>query len=131
MTPPVALAGFAGAAIAGAKPMETSLQAWKFAKGLYLIPLFMVYNPSIIEGGPVPLVIWNGAIAVVALVAFAAVLEGFLWAPLPVWMRLALVPAIVAVFWPSFAVEATGTAAALVLLAINRQTARRGAPAGA
>jgi TRAP transporter 4TM/12TM fusion protein len=36
VTPPVALAGFAGAAIAGSKPMETSLQAWKYAKGLYL-----------------------------------------------------------------------------------------------
>ncbi|MDH3264420.1 MAG: TRAP transporter fused permease subunit, partial [Paracoccaceae bacterium] len=48
VTPPVALAGFAGAAIAGSRPMATSLQAWKYAKGLYLIPLFMVYNESII-----------------------------------------------------------------------------------
>ena len=52
VTPPVALAGFAGAAIAGSKPMETSIQAWKYAKGLYLIPLFMIYNDSIILGGP-------------------------------------------------------------------------------
>ncbi len=61
VTPPVALAGFAGAAIAGSKPMETSIQAWKYAKGLYLIPLFMVFNEVIILGGPLPLVLWNGA----------------------------------------------------------------------
>lgn len=125
VTPPVALAGFAGAAIAGSKPMETSLQAWKFAKGLYLIPLFMVYNEPIIMGGPVPLVIWNGFIVIVALVAFAAVLEGFLWGPMPLWMRVALVPAIVGVFWPSIAVEAAGTAVIVVLLAMNRQASRR------
>ncbi|MCB1389973.1 MAG: TRAP transporter fused permease subunit [Rhodobacteraceae bacterium] len=124
VTPPVALAGFAGAAIAGSKPLETSLQAWKFAKGLYLIPLFMVYNEPIIMGGPVPLVVWNGAIAIVAMVAFAAMLEGFLWGPIPLWMRVALFPAIVAVFWPSIAVEAAGTVAILALLAMNRHASR-------
>lgn len=79
VTPPVALAGFAGAAIAGSKPMETSVQAWKYAKGLYLIPLFMVFNEEIILGGPLPMVLWSGAIAILGLVAFAAVLEAFLW----------------------------------------------------
>ena len=59
--------------------METSIQAWKFAKGLYLIPLFMVFNEPIIVGGPLPLVLWNGLIAIIALVAFAAALEGFLF----------------------------------------------------
>ena len=124
VTPPVALAGFAGAAIAGASPMETSVQAWKFAKGLYLIPLFMVYNPVIIEGGPIPLVIWNGLIAIAALVAFAAVLEGFLFAPLALWMRLALVPGVVAVFWSSVPVEAAGTALIVGLLALNWRSSR-------
>ena len=120
VTPPIALAAFAGAAVAGSKPMETSMQAWKFAKGLYLIPLFMVFNDTIILGGPLPLVLWNGLLAIVALVAFAAVLEGFLWAPLPAWQRLALLPGIVAVYWPSPAVEAGGFVLILVLLWMNR-----------
>ncbi len=119
VTPPVALAGFAGAAIAGASPMETSVQAWKYAKGLYLIPLFMVYNPVLIVGGPLPLVLWNGAIAIVALTAFAAVLEGFLFAPIAWWQRLLLVPGIVGVFWADFRIEAAGTALVLVLLGLN------------
>lgn len=123
VTPPVALAGFAGAAIAGSKPMETSLQAWKFAKGLYLIPLFMVFNESIILGGPLPLVLWNGAIAILALVAFAAMLEGFLWAPMPSWQRLLLLPAIVGVFWPDLSAEIAGSAAILAILVLNRRAA--------
>jgi TRAP transporter 4TM/12TM fusion protein len=124
VTPPVALAGFAGAAIAGSKPMETSIQAWKYAKGLYLIPLFMVYNESIIVGGPVALVLWNGFIAIVALIAFAAVLEGFLYAPMRLWQRAVLIPAVVAIFWPSIWLEAAGVVVILAILAMNRAAAR-------
>ena len=125
VTPPVALAAFAGAAIAGSKPMETSFQSWKFAKGLYLIPLFMVFNDSIIPGGPVPLVIWNGFLAIIALTAFAACLEGYLFAPISLWQRLLIVPGVVSVFWPDFAVEFVGSAALLAVLSLNWARSRR------
>lgn len=125
VTPPVALAGFAGAAIAGSKPMETSVQAWKYAKGLYLIPLFMVFNEEIILGGPLPLVLWAGAIAILGLVAFAAVLEGFLWRPMSIWMRILLVPGVVALFWPSLMIEIAGFILISVLLGMNWMQTRR------
>ena len=125
VTPPVALAGFAGAAIAGSKPMETSVQAWKYAKGLYLIPLFMVFNEEIILGGPLPLVLWGGALAILGLVAFAALLEGFLWRPMAIWMRVLLLPGVVAMFWPNLAVEAAGFVLVAVLLGMNWAQARR------
>jgi TRAP-type uncharacterized transport system fused permease subunit len=125
VTPPVALAGFAGAAIAGSKPMETSIQAWKYAKGLYLIPLFMVFNQQIILGGPLPSVLWGGAIAIVALVAFAAVLEGFLFRPMALWIRVLLLPGVVAVFWPNLIYEIAGFVLILVLLGMNWAQARR------
>ncbi len=125
VTPPVALAGFAGAAIAGAKPMETSIQAWKYAKGLYLIPLFMVFNEEIILGGPLPLVLWSGAIAILGLVAFAALLEGFLWRPMPVWMRVLLLPGVVGLFWPSLTVEIAAAVLIVLLLGMNWSEARR------
>jgi TRAP transporter 4TM/12TM fusion protein len=128
VTPPVALAGFAGAAIANAKPMETSFQAWKYAKGLYLIPLFMVYNESIILGGPLPLVIWNGFIAIVALVAFAAALEGFLWRPMPIWARVLLVPGVIALFWPDLWIEVAGVALIVLILGMNWWGSRSGRP---
>ncbi|WP_375263015.1 TRAP transporter permease [Palleronia sp.] len=128
VTPPVALAGFAGAAIAGSPPMETSVQAWKFAKGLYLVPLFMVFNEPIIVGGPLPLVLWNGLIAVLALVAFAAALEGFLFAPMPWWQRILAMLAVIGVFWPSLAVEAVGAVVIAMLLGANALAERRSPP---
>lgn len=131
VTPPVALAGFAGAAIAGSKPMETSVQAWKYAKGLYLIPLFMVFNEEIILGGPLLLVLWSGAIAILGLVAFAAVLEAFLWRPMQLWMRILLLPGIIALFWPSLTVEIAGAVLVVALLALNWAQARRDPGTGA
>jgi len=125
VTPPVALAGFAASAISGSKPMETSFQAWKYAKGLYLIPLFMVFNDSIILGGPLHYVLWNGFLAIIALVAFAAMLEGFLFAALSVALRVLLAPAIVLVFWPDFRLELVGVIVMLGVLGLNWSAGRR------
>jgi len=125
VTPPVALAGFAGAAVAGAKPMETSMQAWKFAKGLYLIPLFMVFNPEIIYGGPLPHVLWTGFTAILGLVAFASAIEGYLFGRMDIASRLVAIPAVIALFWPSFTVELVGAGVLLVVLAINWLNARQ------
>ncbi len=125
VTPPIALAGFAGAAIAGSKPMETGFQAWKFAKGLYLIPLFMVYNPEIIMGGPVPLLVWTACTGFLALAAFAATLEGYLFTRLAWPLRAVLLPAIVAVFYPSLMVEAAGAAVMVLVIVGNWLLSRR------
>jgi TRAP transporter 4TM/12TM fusion protein len=122
VTPPVALAGFAGAAVAGAKPMETSFQAWKFAKGLYLIPLFFVYNQSIIVGGDLVTVLWDGLLAIVSLAAVAACLEGYLVGPIASWRRVALLPAVAALYWPDWQVELGGLIAVTLLLAPTKET---------
>ena len=125
VTPPIALAGFAGAAIAGSKPMETSFQAWKFAKGLYLIPLFMVFNPEIIMGGAVPVVIWNAVIAILALGAFAAALEGYLFTRMSWLPRIAITAAIIAVFYPNLLSEIAGVAVMIVAIGANWLASKR------
>ena len=125
VTPPIALAGFAGAAIAGSKPMATGIQAWKFAKGLYLIPVFMVFNPEIIMGGPLHVLIWNGVIAILALGAFAAALEGYLFTRMSWLPRIAISGAIVAVFYPNFLLEAAGVAVMILAIGANWLASRR------
>ncbi len=47
VTPPVCLAAFAAAGIAGTKPMATGVTSWKVAKGLYLVPVLFAYSPLI------------------------------------------------------------------------------------
>ncbi len=47
VTPPVCLAAFTAAGIAGSKPMATGFESWKIAKGLYIVPLMFAYTPLI------------------------------------------------------------------------------------
>ena len=125
VTPPIALAAIAASAIAKSPPMATSLQAWKFAKGLYLIPLFMVFNPEIIIGGPTWVVIWNGLLALVGLIAMVAVLEGFMFTRINMAMRGSLTLGAIGCLWPEPWFEVAGLAAIIVLLTFNFFAARR------
>jgi TRAP transporter 4TM/12TM fusion protein len=48
VTPPVALAALAGAGLAGAGFMRTSIEAFKLAIAGFIIPFLVVYNPAIV-----------------------------------------------------------------------------------
>ena len=50
LTPPVCVASYAAAGIAGANPARTGLEALKFAKNLYAIPFLMVYTHILLNG---------------------------------------------------------------------------------
>jgi len=81
VTPPVSLASFAAAGIAGAKPMRTALVSWKLAKGLYIIPIIMAYRPLLGIGQNYDLlnwqVAWTMSVTTLGLVAFASGLERY------------------------------------------------------
>lgn len=118
VTPPVALAAFTGAAIAGTKPMATGFQSWKLAKGLYVIPLLFAYTPFI--GGT-----WSGDLTIFffaffGLYAFAAGIEGFMENRLNLIMRLLTLVAAVALLWPvSWWVHLLGLAGLVFLFVLN------------
>ncbi len=82
VTPPVSLASFAGAGVAGANPMQTALTSWKLAKGLYIIPLVMAYRPLLGIGENYDLLHTSVGMAMLStglgLVAFAAALERYM-----------------------------------------------------
>jgi TRAP transporter 4TM/12TM fusion protein len=125
VTPPVALAAFAAAGIARSDPMKTGVQAWKFAKGLYLIPLFLVYNPEMVIGGPTWYVGWTIVAGLVALSAFAAALEGYMFTHMAWYSRLLVTAGLVMIFYPSFPVEIAGMTIMLFVLSINWMKWRR------
>jgi TRAP transporter 4TM/12TM fusion protein len=54
ITPPVCVAAYAGAAIAGSDPWKTGWTSFKFAKLLYVVPLLFAFTPQILfEGKPI------------------------------------------------------------------------------
>ena len=129
VTPPVCLAAYAAAGVAGGDPMRTGLQAWKYAKGLYLIPLLMVVHPELALGGPWPVVLATFTMGMVALAAFAAVLEGqTLTRRLTPVGRILLLAGAVTAFFPSLLVGCLGALCVVVYTLVDfRNAARVGA----
>jgi TRAP transporter 4TM/12TM fusion protein len=58
LTPPVALAAYAGAGIAGADPMKAGVTAFKLALAGFLVPYVYVYNPILlfVDATPLPMI---------------------------------------------------------------------------
>jgi len=124
VTPPVCLAAYAAAGVAGSEPMRTGLLAWKYAKGLYLIPFLMVVHPEIVLGGPPLVVVVEGVIAMIALTAFAAALEGHAFRPLRPGGRLLLIASAASAFHPAVFVGGAGAAVATAFAAWDARQPR-------
>lgn len=78
VTPPVALAAIAGAAIAKAKPMKTAINATKLAIGAFIIPYMCVYNPQMLMVNANPLnVILIIITALIGMFGISVALEGY------------------------------------------------------
>jgi len=73
VTPPVALAAYAGAGIAGSEPMRTGLTAFRLSMGKAIVPFMFTYTPALlfIDFAWAPFVSASvaGAIGILALAA--------------------------------------------------------------
>jgi TRAP-type uncharacterized transport system fused permease subunit len=84
LTPPVCLAAFAAAGIAGTSPMRTGVMSWKLGKGLYIMPLLFAFTPLITGTWAERFEIF--AFSFVGLAAFAIAIEGF-WDVKTSWLE--------------------------------------------
>jgi TRAP-type uncharacterized transport system fused permease subunit len=77
ITPPVALAAFAGAGIAGSDPMRTGFKSMQLGVVKYFVPFFFVLNPGLIFQGPA----WEVAQAItgclLGVLVISAAMEGW------------------------------------------------------
>jgi len=122
VTPPVSLASFAGAGVAGANPMQTAFTSWKLAKGLYIIPIVMAYRPLLGIGDTYELMHWDVALTMITttlgLVAFASCIERYFLRK-ATWTETGLFfLAAAGLFWPEYWTDIAGFTAfaAAVLL---------------
>jgi TRAP transporter 4TM/12TM fusion protein len=77
VTPPVALAAYAGAGIAGANAMRTGFAALGIAVAGFIVPYMFAYNPSLLFQGPLLRVGLSTLTAVLGVVALAAAVQAF------------------------------------------------------
>ncbi|HUS53406.1 MAG TPA: TRAP transporter fused permease subunit, partial [Thermohalobaculum sp.] len=77
ITPPVALAAFAAAAIAKTPPMATAIEASRVGIAKYLAPLIFVYNPALLFVGPVWFTAVSASLALAGLWVLSMAIEGW------------------------------------------------------
>ncbi|HET7729203.1 MAG TPA: TRAP transporter fused permease subunit [Usitatibacter sp.] len=85
VSPPTALSCFAAAAITGADPYKTTLQAWKYTMPAFVVPFFFVLDPlgtgillNLPKGATWGEVSWVIGLAFFAIAALAAGLQGYI-----------------------------------------------------
>jgi len=78
ITPPVAIASFAAAGIAGSPPMQTGWESMRVGSIIYFIPFFFVLNPAFVLQGP----LWESLVvtstAAIGIVFICGGLQGYM-----------------------------------------------------
>jgi TRAP transporter 4TM/12TM fusion protein len=89
ITPPVALAAYAGSGIAKSDPMKTGFTATKLAIGAFLVPYIFVYNPAMLM---IDTTVWSLAhnliTASAGMFGAGVAMIGFCLAPMTWWERV-------------------------------------------
>jgi TRAP transporter 4TM/12TM fusion protein len=130
VTPPVALAAFAAAPIAGANPMETGVEAIRLSFAGFIIPFMFVYYPDLllIEG----FTIFGLSAAIVSFLLaswlIATALARFETTQLPIWQSVFRLVAAAMLLWPSFALTIFGVSLGAILIFLSRTNHVRSMP---
>lgn len=102
VTPPVALAAYAGAALANTDPIRTGFEASRIAMAGYIIPFLFVYNRGIILQGNAGEVILALLTAFIGIYLLVWGLEGWMLSRINAWERLVLLASAIFVPFPIF-----------------------------
>ena len=81
ITPPVCVAAYAGAAIAGSDPWKTGWTSFKFAKMIYLGPFLFAYSPALLLNGTPIEIFMTYLTCALGTITFSALTMGYLICP--------------------------------------------------
>jgi TRAP-type uncharacterized transport system fused permease subunit len=119
LTPPVALASFAAAAIASARPWEVGWLAVKFALAGFLIPFMFVYGPAMVLKGTALEITMAVVTGLMGTLSLAASVQGWLLRRARWYERIILLAASLALIKPGWATDIAGFALLLFTLAVQ------------
>ncbi len=121
ITPPVALAAYAGSAIAKSNPLKTGVTATRLAIAAFIIPYMFAYNPKMlfIDAGIFD-VISIIITSFIGIYAVASGMEGYHSVKLPWWQRLMILAGGMCLIVPETITDIIGVAlvAAVITLQI-------------
>ena len=131
LTPPVALAAYAGAGIAGSDPMKTGVTAFKLALAGFIVPYIYVYNPMLlfIDVETLPMI---QAICTALLGVFLLAMStiGYFKAPIAWYLRLVIFAGSLGLLIPGTITDLCGIAVLVVIYFIQTAKAKKMRAAG-
>lgn len=133
LTPPVALAAYAGAAIAQANPMKTAFTATKLAIGAFIVPYVFALNPTMLfVGNPGALEIILIVISsLIGIFAVSAALEGYFFTKMPWYQRIISVAGGLLLIYPGIVTDSIGLGLVAVVVLLQLIGKRSRKPANA
>jgi len=118
VTPPVALAAYAGAAISGGNALKTGVNASKLAIAAFLIPYMFVMSPAMLMIDADALsIIWILITAVIGMVALSSSMIGYFITKESAWERIAFAVGGLLLIKPGTVTDLTGIAIVAALIA--------------
>lgn len=121
VTPPVAMAAYAGAALAKSEPMKTGFVAWKFALAAFLLPYMFVYNPALLLMGHIGECILASVTSIIGAVCLSAAIVGYLNRKLTWFWRMVSFAAALLLIKPGWITDLIGICLAVIMVAFQWQ----------
>lgn len=133
ITPPVALAAYAGSAIAKAPPMRTAFNATRLAIAAFVVPYIFAFSPQMLfefsaglSGAMIALQIIQIVItSLLGLFLVAASLNGFLFTKIHPGIRIAMIAGGLCMMIPGTFTDAVGLAVFAVVMLLQRKLAEK------
>ncbi|WP_106496460.1 TRAP transporter permease [Lentibacillus sp. Marseille-P4043] len=120
LTPPVALAAFAGAGISGGDPNRTGFISLKLAAAGILVPYIFVYSPELLmQGTSVVGIIWVAITAALGIIALGAGLEGYLMGTMYWLLRILSIGGAVTLVIPGLITDMFGIGLLIVVIIVQ------------
>ena len=130
VTPPVALAAYAGAGIAGANSMRTGVQAFKLAIGAFIIPYIFAIDSHLImvkeitgttvEWLPMVTALPTIASALIGTFCLAGFIEGYVIKKCKIWERALLLVAALSLLSPGLKTDIIGLSALILVFVVQK-----------
>lgn len=139
ITPPVALAAFAGAGIAGGDPMRTGFQALKLSLAGFIVPFLFVYNPAMLMIDTTNVAVnarefafpaWTTIVSitvtsVIGILALGSAVEGYFKTYLNWFWRIFLGVGALCMIIPETITDIVGIIMVIIAITVNIITAKR------
>lgn len=109
ITPPVALAAYVGAGLAGAKSSTVGWTAFKLALAGFIVPFFFVYSPAmLLIADSATQIVFSAVTGLAGTFLLAVGVEGYLTIKLPIWLRPVFLAAALLLITPGITTDLLG-----------------------